>query len=135
MGKTDVEVYADKVKLSWKKVPGSTAYRICQLENPKENFAAYQFEPEQDFHYLLWLKSMDFSIDKNPYHYQLPVRHGTANYIAVFWLHERDHLTDFKTIGIYEDPDNPGEPGKLKIKIGETIQGIDIHADWSLINQ
>ena len=76
---------------------------------------------------------MDYSIDKNPYQYRLPVRHGNVNYLAVFWLPERAELTDFRTIGIYKDPDNPDQTGKLSIPADTTISGIDIYADWSLI--
>ncbi|UCE08434.1 MAG: hypothetical protein JSW07_10600, partial [bacterium] len=95
--------------------------------------AAYQYKPEENVHYLLWLKSMDYSIDENPYHYRLPLRHGSVNYIAVFWLPERASLTDFRTLGFYEDPHVPEQPGKFTIKAGETIKGIDIYADWSVI--
>lgn len=95
--------------------------------------AAYQYPPEQNIHYLLWLKSIDYSINSNPYHYRLPVRHGNVNYLAVFWLPEHADLTDFKTIGIYQDPNKPGQPGKLSIPANATISGINIHADWSLI--
>ena len=96
--------------------------------------AAYQYKPEQNIHYLLWLKSMDYSIDKNPYHYRLPVRHGNVNYLAVFWLAERADLTDFITIGTYLNPNDPDEVGKLSIPADTTITNIDIYADWSLIN-
>lgn len=96
--------------------------------------AAYIFEPEENVHYLLWLKSIDFTINENPYKYRLPVRHGTVSYIAVFWLPEKAELTDFTTLGIYEDPNNPGQPGRLSLSADETAQNIDIYADWSNIN-
>ncbi|MFZ5519288.1 MAG: hypothetical protein ACOY90_21835 [Candidatus Zhuqueibacterota bacterium] len=96
--------------------------------------AAYQFMPEENIHYLLWLKSMDFSIDTNPYHFRLPIRHGSVNYLAVFWLPERAALSDFQTIGLYRDPNNPAQPGKLSIKADSVISDIDIYADWSLIH-
>ena len=83
-----------------------------------------------------YLLSMDFSIDENPYHYKLPVpsRHRTIKYLAVFWLSERSGLDNFQTIGFYEDPDNPGQPGTIKIQANKTVSGYDIQADWSLIN-
>jgi len=92
--------------------------------------AAYKYKPEQNVDYFIWLKSMDFSIDENPYAYRLPIRHGTVDYIAVYWLPEHSNLTDFRTLGFYEDPDNPGNPGKLSIATGETVSGIDIYAEW-----
>lgn len=94
--------------------------------------AAYIQKPTASVQYLIWLKSIDFSIDSNPYHYILPVRQGTINHIAVFWLPERAALTDFYTIGVYEDPARPGQPGSLRVRENDKITGIDIHADWSL---
>lgn len=96
--------------------------------------AAYQYEPTENIHYLLWLKSMDYSIDKNPYHYRLPVRHGNIDYLAVFWLPERADLTDFRTIGVFKNPNIPNEIGKLRVPADTIIKNIDIYADWSLIN-
>lgn len=95
--------------------------------------AAYQYKPVENVHYLLWLKSMDFSIDQNPYHYRLPVHHGSVNYIAVFWLPQRAKLTDFKTLAFYKDHNNPDQPAKVSLTAGQTITGIDIFADWSVI--
>lgn len=96
--------------------------------------AAYIYKPEEHVHYLLWLKSIDFTINTNPYHYRLPLRHGNVGYIAVFWLPERASLTDFKTLGFYEDPRHPGQPGSLSIRDNEVVTGIDIYADWSKAN-
>lgn len=95
--------------------------------------AAYQYQPKENIHYLLWLKSIDYTIDQNPYHYRLPIRHGDVGYLAVFWLPERASLTDFRTLGIYEDLSHPGAPGKIAVKANETVTGIDIQADWSVI--
>jgi hypothetical protein len=92
--------------------------------------AAYLYEPTEGIHYLVWLKAIDFSIETNPYKYRLPVRNGTVSYIAVLWLPERADLTAFRTLGVYQDPNNPGTPGKLRLKKGETKTGIDIYADW-----
>ncbi len=99
--------------------------------------AAYVDKPERNIDYLVWLESMDFSIEDNKdhtYKYRLPVRNGRYKYIAVFWLPERADLTDFKTVGIYEDPDQPGQAKTVRVNPDETITGIDIFADWSKIN-
>ena len=88
-------------------------------------------EPEKKVDYLIYLHSMDFSIDENPYHFKLPVRsRRTIEYLAVFWLSDRSGLDNFKTLGFYRDPQDLDKPGKLKLKENETIQGIDIYADW-----
>jgi len=98
--------------------------------------AAYIQKPEEKVEYLVYLKSMDFSINENPYHYKLPVRSkGSVRYLAVFWLSEKSGLDDFRTIGYYEDPENPGQPGMIRLQENQVITGIDIYADWSLINQ
>ena len=96
--------------------------------------AAYKYKPEENVHYLVWLKSIDFSIDSNPYHYRLPLRHGNVDYLAVFWLPEKANLTDFRTLGFYQDPNNPEQPGKISIGDNETVSGIDIYADWTAAN-
>jgi hypothetical protein len=97
--------------------------------------AAYIQKPAEDVEYFIYLKSMDFSIDSNPYAFTLPVESaGGVGYLAVFWLSDRSGLDDFKTIGFYEDPAQPGQPGSIILKENETITGIDIEADWSLIH-
>lgn len=95
--------------------------------------AAYIRRPEAKVEYLLYLKSMDFSIDENPYHYTLPVKNGRVEYLVVFWISDRAGLDDFKTIGFYQDPPGSGEPGVLILGKNQTVTGIDINADWSLI--
>lgn len=95
--------------------------------------AAYQYRPQEKIHYLLWLKSIDFSIDHSPYHFRLPVRHGNVDYLAVFWLPERAELADFRTLGVYENPLQPGTPGKLSLAANQVLTGVDIQADWSRI--
>jgi hypothetical protein len=93
--------------------------------------AAFKLKPEEGIHFLLYLRAIDFSIEENPYHFNLPIQAGGVDYIAVFWLAEHAALTDFKTVGIYLDPADPTKPGRLNLKEGETIEGVDIHADWS----
>ena len=98
--------------------------------------AAYFRKPEKKIEYLVYLLSMDFSINENPYHYKLPVpsRHKIIDYLAVFWLSDRSGLDDFRTLGYYkEDRNKPGPPAKVRIKLNDTVSGFDIDADWSLI--
>jgi len=97
--------------------------------------AAYAYEPESNIEYLLYMKSIDFSIGTNPYRYKLPIRSGTVNYVVVLWLPERAAMTGFTELGILEDPAQSGTPLKLKIKAGETRTGLDIQADWSNAEQ
>lgn len=129
-----VELYA-----SWDRV-----HRDASLEGtvyfngpfPKNTLATavavYRYKPEEKVHYLVFLKTIDFSINTNPYHFKLPVRQGTIEYIAVYWLAEHTSLADFREIGVYKDPKNPNLPGKLAPKSGQAVKGVDIYADWSL---
>ncbi|UCE06035.1 MAG: hypothetical protein JSW07_21005 [bacterium] len=132
----EIELYANWNRVDRDATIEGTIYFNGQF--PKNTHvtavAAYQYQPKENIHYLLWLKSMDYSIDRNPYHYRLPVRHGKVEYIAVFWLPEHSELTAFRTIGIYKAPNNPNQAGKLSISADTTITGIDIYADWSLIS-
>ncbi|HDL19122.1 MAG TPA: hypothetical protein ENH29_08710 [Bacteroidetes bacterium] len=96
--------------------------------------AAYIQKPEEDIDYFVYLNSMDFSIDKNPYHYTLPVdSRNTIRYLAVFWLPERGGLGDFQTIGYLQEAD--GTPKTIRLHENETVTGMDINADWSKIIQ
>ena len=97
--------------------------------------AAFDFRPEKSLDYLIYLKSIDFSIDSDPYHFSLPIRNGVVSFISVFWLPERASLTDFRTIGVYPDPQNPNRPGVVYVPPGGKVTGIDIHASWETISE
>jgi len=94
--------------------------------------AAYVQEPVKDTDYFVFLKSMDFSIDENPYHFKLPIdSQNIIKYLAIFWFPERGGLGDFQTIGYYQDSN--GNPLDIKLQPNQTVSGIDIYADWSKI--
>ena len=96
--------------------------------------AAYNKIPVKKVEYLLFLKSMDFSINENPYHYKLPVPSFPPKiaYLVVFWLSDRSGLDDFRTVGFY-DPDSTGQPATFNIVRNDTVYNKDIFVDWSLI--
>ncbi len=97
--------------------------------------AAYSQRPTNDLEHLIYLKSMDFSVDENPFHYKLPIK-GPAiiKYVVVLWLSDRSGLDDFKTVGYYVDPVDSTSPGTLRLRQDQTATDIDIHADWDNIN-
>jgi hypothetical protein len=95
--------------------------------------AAYRYKPVEKVHFLVYLKTIDFAINTNPYHFKLPVRQGSIDYVAVYWFPDQGSVADFHEIGFYRDPKNPELPGKLAPKTGQTITGVDIYADWSLV--
>ncbi|MDZ7374882.1 MAG: hypothetical protein ONB23_13075 [candidate division KSB1 bacterium] len=92
--------------------------------------AAYAEVPRNSSDYIVFLRSLDFSVAGNPFRYRLPVRHGTYKYVVVFWLGKRMPLTDFRTLGFYENPAQPGVPGRVVVGPGQTAKGIDIRARW-----
>jgi hypothetical protein len=92
--------------------------------------AAYAEVPQKPSDYIIFLRSLDFSVTGNPFRYRLPVRHGTYKYIVVFWLGKRMPLSEFRTLGFYEDPTRPGHPGRVVVGAGQTVRGIDIFARW-----
>ena len=105
--------------------------------------AAYAYEPEEDIDYLRFLKAIDFGVGpesknynskKMTYTYRLPLRHGEIRYLALFWLPERADLTDFVTIGFYQDSLNPEVPRILTVPPDTTLSNINIDADWSKVN-
>ena len=96
---------------------------------------AFKIKPVEAIHFLLYLKAIDFSIETNPYEFNLPVQTGRTEYIAVFWLPERSPLTDFQTVGVYMDPNDPSRIGTLNLKDGETANNIDIYVDWSKLKK
>ena len=70
------------------------------------------------------------------FNYQYAIKPGTYKYIAVVWLEQGANLLDFKTLGIYEDPNAPGEPGEVVIEKGPPgATGVDIIADFANINK
>ena len=97
--------------------------------------AAYLKRPVDKVEYLVYLMSMDFSVDNNPYHYQLPVKSkaGSVKYLVVLWLPERAGLDSFQELGFYHDPENPGEPGSIRLQPNTVVSGYDIYADWNQV--
>lgn len=97
---------------------------------------AYSRVPVRPIDYLIYLKSMDYSIDENPFQFNLPVNSQVdIAFLGVFWLSDRSGLDDFKTLGFYEDPDNPGQPMSIHLTPNTDVTGINIDADWSIINE
>ena len=94
--------------------------------------AAYVQKPIEDIDYFIYLKSMDFSIDENPYEFKLPVdSRNTIRYLTVFWLPEKSGLGDFEELGFYQDGN--GEPITIRLQPDGKKTGVEIHADWTLI--
>jgi len=134
---THMELYA-----SWEKVnrdafiEGVVTFNGPFPENTLATaIAAYRYKPAAKVHYLVYLKSIDFSINKNPYPFKLPVRHGEVEYLTVVWLPEHSNLTEFHEVGVYMDPKNPAAPGKFSLKAGQTVSNVNINVDWSLLNK
>lgn len=71
-------------------------------------------------------------IGAEQFSYNSGISPGTYNTIAVAWLPLGPFdFSKIKFLGVYEDPDNPGEQGKLVVEDNMTITGIDITADFA----
>ena len=99
--------------------------------------AAFKSVPMGQLDYLIQLKSIDFSIDRDvkQYKYRLPVRSGSVGYISVFWLPEHGGLNEFSIAGDYRDPADSSRVGTLRLRPGDVAQGVDIHVDWSKLKR
>lgn len=69
------------------------------------------------------------------YDYRISVAPGTYSYVAVFWVQKirQGEFPRFAVIGFYPDPGDPEKPGQVEVALGETATGIDITADFDLI--
>ena len=97
---------------------------------------AYSRIPVRPIDYLIYLKSMDYSIDKSPFEYNLPVNSQVdIAFLGVFWLSDRSGLDGFNTLGFYSAPDDSTQPMSIHLTPNANITGIDIQADWSVIKE
>lgn len=127
----------DKVKRE-ARLEGSIRFTGAYPENTNVTaVVAFQRKPVRSVDYLLFLKSIDFSIETGTryYDYSLPVGSGTVEYIAVYWLPERAGLTEFEVVGEYMDPDNPDQYGRVVPDSGQTITGLDINVNWDQMRE
>ncbi|MFC1569800.1 hypothetical protein ACFL4L_06160 [bacterium] len=97
--------------------------------------AAYSAQPQSAVHYLVWLKSIDITIETGvkKHDFVLPVANGAVGYIAVFWLPENAPLYDIQIVSEYMDPENSSEIGKLVLSPDEIVEGIEVTVDWNTI--
>ena len=66
--------------------------------------------------------------------YRLLVSRGTYNYIVLFWVgNSISKVTDLIELGVYEEPENPGMPGAVKVESDEHAENIDIHVHFDQI--
>jgi len=67
--------------------------------------------------------------------YQLKVPVGRYEWIVLAWkprLRNPSHLySGLDTLGIYFDPNNPSQYGVISVTEGQTVNGVDITADFS----
>lgn len=97
--------------------------------------AIYKAKPVTDISYLL-LENVDYTqpIFADSSSYRLPVNSGVYNYVVLFWVGKKiKKLTDLVAIGVYESPENPGNPGRVSVNAGEEKSNIDIHVNFNNI--
>lgn len=101
--------------------------------------AAFSLIPENSLQYLTMMKAIDFSVGpesrnwnnkEKTFDYTLPVRHGSIQWIAVFWLPQHANLTEVQFISSYVDT-TTGIPIRLSLGEDETITGADLYVNWA----
>ncbi|MBN2104851.1 hypothetical protein JW835_12495 [bacterium] len=97
--------------------------------------AAFNQKPLSVVFYLVWLKSIDMTVEKGvkQHNFILPIKSGYVGYIAIFWLAENAPLYDVQIIGEAMDPDRPGELWKKAVKPDSTLSGVEIFVDWEQV--
>jgi len=70
------------------------------------------------------------------YDYQLKVPAGRYEWIVLAWkpklkVFSNPTYSGLDTLGIYYDPNNPGQYGVVSVAEGQTVSGINITADFS----
>lgn len=103
--------------------------------------AAFSLIPQSSLEYLTQMRAIDFSIgpesrnwnnkDKT-FQYKLPVRHGTVQLLALFWLPEHADLTDIEMISVYADSVTY-LPVYMSLKEGQIITGADLFVNWTSV--
>ena len=96
--------------------------------------AAFPVVPEEQVDYLtargfdmtrpIGVEEDDFVLDVTP---------DTLRYIAVYSISQEAGSFKFRELGVYQDPDNPGQPGSVVVAKGDTAKGIDITVDFSKV--
>ena len=96
--------------------------------------AAFPVIPEEQVDYLtargfdmtrpVGVQEDDFVLDVTP---------DTLRYIAVYSISQEAGSFKFRELGVYEDPDHPGQPGTVVVAKGDTVKGIDITVDFSKV--
>ena len=74
-------------------------------------------------------------IDSEEFSYSVGISPDTYTTIAVAWLPIGPFdFSKIRFLGVYEDPENPGEQGKLVVTDSMAVTGIDLTADFANAN-
>lgn len=97
--------------------------------------AIYPKKPASEFQYLLF-ENVDYSqpVFADSSSYRLAVNSGIYNYVVLYWVGKSiSKLTDLVELGFYESPQNPGEPGRVEVNAGASVENIDIQVNFNNI--
>ena len=97
--------------------------------------AAFFNEPKTDLEYITQLGGINYSLPMNvdSCTYQMALKKGTYRYIVLFWKQRGSALTDFKPIGYYKESNESNLPDILTVAPGDTLENINIYADFNMI--
>jgi len=65
--------------------------------------------------------------------YIMELQPGTYKWVAIAWKPEKAPMTSLSIIGEYRDPANPEQPGTVVVRSRQLTRGIDITADFRLL--
>ena len=130
-----IDIYSDWTKVSKDaSISGTITYKG---EWPADTqillLAIYRIKPSNATS-LLFFENVDYTqpLNVESSTYRLLVSKGTYQYIVLYWVGKSiSGLEDLVPIGIYENQDQPGSAGIVKVDSGEHVTGIDIHIDFS----
>ncbi len=96
--------------------------------------AAFPVVPEEQVDYLT-ARGMDLTRPVGVTHddFVLDVAPDTLKYIGVFSISQIGGEFKFRELGIYEDPEHPGQPGQVYVAKGDTARGVNITVDFSKV--
>ncbi len=97
--------------------------------------AVYPQKPRSDFEYLTF-SNIDYSqpIAVDSSRYELPINSGIYQYVVLYWIGKSiSKLSDMVELGFFEDKNNPGQPGRIEVQPGQTLENIDIHVNFNNI--
>ncbi len=132
-----IDIYSDWNKVSKEcSIAGSIVYHGEWPEDTQILLLGIYREKPMNETSLLFFENVDYTqqLFVESSEYRLLVGSGTYKYIVLFWVgNSISKVTDLIELGVYEDPENPGTPGSVKVQSSDHAENIDIHVHFDQI--